>query len=1655
MRKITEKLLLLFLLMTAALGANAQNRFWIGGASSGELTDGTKWSATLGGSAIGGTLTVTVGQYYIIDGTDLNGTTSGPGTGPVTIALTGARNPGQFIIRNGNVTVNLTSTSTNNLNIGSAASTASVTGDDFVVGSGCTLNLNANAYLTLNSTSNAARHTANIAGTVNLASSANLVINQGFNVFPDATNKHIISGTVNVNNTSALFNFANTTTTSRVNLDITGTVNIIGASARMNFQGTSTNSRVYVGSTGRINIGGTVTTLGYLTWGGSTTYTSPVGGFVVDGIINYNATTAQTLLTTMVLNSGGQLILDGSGAKTFAIGQDLSGLVSFQGQATFPTSGSAPDFLNAGTLEFKGSLAQTINTAIYSSTNSSAPAILIIDNSQPVTLSSSRFVSNKFILKSGTFTHSGGTLTVGDSVRIASGGTYASSGGGFSVGGHFLNNGTMTQSGALNVSTFTGVNKNISGSGTINFGAIAVASGAVTNLLKDINLHTNQTSTITGTLDAATFVISEAGSATTANITLASGSLFRTSNTNGFRNATGASINPNMTINSLNANSTVEFYGGNQPVYGDNTSASYGHVIISGTGTKTATNNTVDLAGDFTINTGATYDASTNNYQLTVGGQYTNNGTFVARNGVVEFNGSGVTQNIFAGTGDFYDVKFSNAQSSSPGHVLTSNATVTNSTIWANGRVDVGNFNFTYGPSAVLAGNSNTNLRMFVSSGTGELRKVFPTGASSFTFPIGELTTQTSGEYTPVNLDFTANSTQRTIGLKVADAQHPQDGSSVSYLSRYWSFSATPNTGTYTYNSTFNYISSTDLVAPTTGMVASYIYPPATTWSAITGSTVLGTTMVSNGVTQATGSLNGAQVTGRITVVIPTGPIIWQGGTVGNETNWNTGGNWSTGTVPTAADDIQIPNQTYSPVVFTGATATAKDVAISAGATVTVNSGFILDIKGDWAGNNNSTFGAGFIVFSGSSAQAITGGGNFSNLRINNANGVSLTGALAITGGLDLQAGTFATNGNVTIKSNATGTGYINNFSSGYTGTLTGNVTIERYNGTASGFHYLSMPISNPNISEISEVGLIGTDNGQVIPQSDCNTIATDQTSAYGNVMQWSEAGPFLYTGCKQSGWFVRSSGTLETARGYLVKINNGQTLSVNGTPNLGNQSGQSGFVAYATTLNNTNTTGDGWQLMGNPFPSPLVWAGVAGFGDLNLFTTSGQYTGTYQAYAPAQNRVMTSMQGFFVRRLSAGGSVFTLSNSNRVATTTPQYQNQNSWYNHLLEIDVTGNGFADHSTVYFANGATSGYEEYFDARKLDGREGQPQITTHLPNGTEQLGVNGFGNLTEALVVPLTMKPGADGSFTLNFSELATFPQSAMVYLEDKQLGTMVNLRDNSTYTFAALATDNAERFAIHFQPGVQATVVNQNCDALGSIELNQPAPTTWANYVVRGTDNNVYAQGSDFTGVVNITNLPAQEYVVTLTHNSGYTAQEFITVNGQAGLNATVAASADNVQVADLVTFTGTTNGATEYVWNFGDGNVELSQATTNHVYDEAGVYTVTLTATNDICTSVATKTITVTNTATNLNTNKANYLNIYGQGDRVVLEFNNWAAGTKADVFMYNAIGQKVGTLTGASTVTGRQYIAVAGITPGYYLVQVVSNGTVQGRKLFLGNN
>lgn len=103
---------------------------------------------------------------------------------------------------------------------------------------------------------------------------------------------------------------------------------------------------------------------------------------------------------------------------------------------------------------------------------------------------------------------------------------------------------------------------------------------------------------------------------------------------------------------------------------------------------------------------------------------------------------------------------------------------------------------------------------------------------------------------------------------------------------------------------------------------------------------------------------------------------MWVGGTVGFETDWNTGTNWSGNLVPTIADSAVIPVRPFLPFISIGANAVAKYVTLNSGGTLLIDAGKTLSIATTGMMINNSgasnNLGAGGVIFNGSGAIAGT-----------------------------------------------------------------------------------------------------------------------------------------------------------------------------------------------------------------------------------------------------------------------------------------------------------------------------------------------------------------------------------------------------------------------------------------------------------------------------------------------------------------------------------------------------------------------------------------------------------------------------------------------------------------------------------------------------------
>ena len=194
--------------------------------------------------------------------------------------------------------------------------------------------------------------------------------------------------------------------------------------------------------------------------------------------------------------------------------------------------------------------------------------------------------------------------------------------------------------------------------------------------------------------------------------------------------------------------------------------------------------------------------------------------------------------------------------------------------------------------------------------------------------------------------------------------------------------------------------------------------------------------------------------------------LIWTGSI---NSDWNNTGNWTCGFIPNSDISVQIPNEVNEPVLSGGATGIVNNLDIS-GSSSLIISGSTLTIHGSVTAGAPIDASAGTIVFAGTEAQNISSGtfteNTLNHLTINNNAGVILLDSLKVKGVVDIENGNLASDGLLMLLSDTSQTALIDGSGAG---TVTGNVTMQRYLPVGFGYKYFSSPFQAATVSEFGD----------------------------------------------------------------------------------------------------------------------------------------------------------------------------------------------------------------------------------------------------------------------------------------------------------------------------------------------------------------------------------------------------------------------------------------------------------------------------------------------------------------------------------------------------------------------------------------------------------
>ncbi|UPK72677.1 hypothetical protein [Chitinophaga filiformis] len=1265
------------------------------------------------------------------------------------------------------------------------------------------------------------------------------------------------SGTVTLNGAGKTI--SGNTTFNR--LTIYGSYAVNGSNIAYNGLLTIATGGSYDGGSGTATVNGDLTNNGSLVSNGVTIFSGTqlqtirfVNAITSNssGVITFNGTvppvlnsTSQPQFATLNVNNTGG-INPSVGWRVLVAFNIASGAVFNGGISTHTVSGA---FTNNGTvtstgrINFTPTAAQTIK---LTGTQFSSTGTVMFGGSGAITVTGTPTALNNVVISNTAGVTPSSNWSMNGNFTISGGAVFNAGSYSYTVAQDIESNGTLN--GGTSTFTMTSAGGQLSGSTGTTFYDFAI-TGNIT-ALSDFQVSHNFTNN--GIIDATTGALTMTGS--TPSVIAGSATPFDLSQvtvqkdpsavvslgktltavdditiTSGTLDAAGFDITPSaasaLTIEnnarlvmrstfslpafvdySLDTLSTVEYGGSTQNI---SAATSYGNLVISAAGTKTASA-VLKILNDFTLSNGTFVQGS---FTDTIGGNWTmTGGTYTNTGATSYFNGTG-TQ-VISSTGAFNNLTVNKTSGIIS---LASNITVNGVLNFTLNKIRTGS---TY--AVILpASGSITGASQATGWVYGRLQKVLPTGSITRTFETGD-----SLYYTPATIAIPSVTTAGNLLVAVSPVDHPNISSSplntAKTVNRYWSFT---NTGTVftTATATLNWNSAdVDAGANTANFrVASY---NGSTWATTTSTNPQPTSIQATGLTSLTVALAVGEMTGENT---------WTGAV---SANWFTSGNWSANAVPAGTTNITVPSglSTY-PTVSSG-TATVANVTLQTGASLTVSTA-TLQISGTITSSGTFTATNGTIEMNGSSAQTIPAGtfaGNtILNLTVNNTSGVTLGGTLNVSGVVKATTGQLQSGGYLTLLSTATATALIDGSGSG---AVLGNVTIQRYRPTGFGYTYFSSPFQSATVSEFAD---------------DINLNASFPTF-YRYVENKASSGWTAYTA---------ASGVLTPMVGYAGN------LGANKTPVTIDMTGvvNNGTVTAPALTNNNQPYTLGFNLVGNPYPSPVDWDAAGGWTRTNVdnaiyyfnTSTTDQYTGTYSSYINGissdgvATNIIPAMQGFFVHVSNGSFPVsgtLAVNNTARVNNLAPNFHRERPLTEPLLRLSA---GFTDDgqpgdpAVIYFDNHAVPDFEQELDALKIMNTD--PAVPNlYVIAGNVRQSIAAWPNdIDSSTSIPLGLSLEREGYISFTMPVRERMPADRHFYLYDKEADITHDLHSTTPYRLLLRKGSYDNRFFLVLKPGA----------------VNNPSGNSAAYYHAYSAGNNLYGQ---------FDKVPGEKCAITVCNFSG-----------------------------------------------------------------------------------------------------------------------------------------------------------------------------------------
>jgi hypothetical protein len=498
---------------------------------------------------------------------------------------------------------------------------------------------------------------------------------------------------------------------------------------------------------------------------------------------------------------------------------------------------------------------------------------------------------------------------------------------------------------------------------------------------------------------------------------------------------------------------------------------------------------------------------------------------------------------------------------------------------------------------------------------------------------------------------------------------------------------------------------------------------------------------------------------------------------------------------------------------------------------------------GFFIGNNtsaiviNGTIGNfspnGTSIFMDATSNTIGGLTNNSGASLDAGNTINIADSLTISGG-----STFNTNGNVTLVSTNSLKGRLGRFN----GTINGNLTVQT--------------IAKGGVTDWTNLGVSGIQGqtfnnwyGQIPMAIEGSSTGVTSTSStyFESVQGWDEGDAYGYDTT------IVVTSPITPGVGYWVFLGNtlntttDMVWSVTGVPVTGPQN-----------ISLSNSAQSGWNLIANPFASPINWNSVMAsnpgalvndayyiydpdLGNSVSFINGVASPGSYSGMAD----IIPMGQGFYVEATGNTSLTFDeVNKSNGNTTLMPLLKsstiNNNTNIGSVIRLNLNGGGWYDDAAIRFHTNATPSFDKSLDAHKLynsPGYAGYPGEWTKrtviaTQSGNEDYSINSLPYAqTQNAVIPVIVRVNSTGQYTISGSGLNNLPPNSCVVLKDKLLNVTQDLRLGN-YVCSINDTTYAARFELTVCADITASVKSQDLSkSIGEVVINKDAKGVFVNF--------------------------------------------------------------------------------------------------------------------------------------------------------------------------------------------------------------------------------